>query len=60
MQDWRERISVDPSVCHGKPCIAAVAGQQALQVNPEALPLRQDAEQIIKLPSILFQRARRG
>jgi len=18
--DWRERISVDPSVCHGKPC----------------------------------------
>ncbi len=19
--DWRERISVDPNVCHGKPCI---------------------------------------
>jgi uncharacterized protein (DUF433 family) len=19
--DWRERISVDPRVCHGKPCI---------------------------------------
>ena len=19
--DWRERISVDPAVCHGKPCI---------------------------------------
>ena len=19
--DWRERISVDPQVCHGKPCI---------------------------------------
>jgi uncharacterized protein (DUF433 family) len=19
--DWRERISVDPSICHGKPCI---------------------------------------
>ena len=19
--DWRERISVDPTVCHGKPCI---------------------------------------
>ena len=21
MKDWRERISIDPSVCHGKPCI---------------------------------------
>jgi uncharacterized protein (DUF433 family) len=19
--DWRERISIDPNVCHGKPCI---------------------------------------
>jgi len=19
--DWRERITIDPSVCHGKPCI---------------------------------------
>jgi uncharacterized protein (DUF433 family) len=19
--DWRERISVDPEICHGKPCI---------------------------------------
>jgi len=19
--DWRERITVDPSICHGKPCI---------------------------------------
>jgi len=21
MQDWKERISIDPKVCHGKPCI---------------------------------------
>jgi uncharacterized protein (DUF433 family) len=21
MTDWRERIKVDPAVCHGKPCI---------------------------------------
>lgn len=21
MVDWRERISVDPQVCHGQPCI---------------------------------------
>jgi len=21
MKDWRERISIDPQVCHGKPCI---------------------------------------
>lgn len=21
MTDWRERISVDPNICHGKPCI---------------------------------------
>ena len=20
-QDWKDRISIDPSVCHGKPCI---------------------------------------
>jgi len=20
-QDWRDRISIDPNVCHGKPCI---------------------------------------
>jgi uncharacterized protein (DUF433 family) len=20
-QEWRERVSVDPAVCHGKPCI---------------------------------------
>lgn len=21
MQDWRERISVNPNICHGRPCI---------------------------------------
>lgn len=21
MKDWRDRISIDPRVCHGKPCI---------------------------------------
>lgn len=21
MKDWKERISIDPNVCHGKPCI---------------------------------------
>lgn len=21
MKDWHERISIDPKVCHGKPCI---------------------------------------
>lgn len=21
MSDWRERISIDPNICHGKPCI---------------------------------------
>jgi uncharacterized protein (DUF433 family) len=21
MTDWRKRISIDPNVCHGKPCI---------------------------------------
>ena len=20
-KDWRERISIDPNICHGKPCI---------------------------------------
>lgn len=21
MIDWRERITIDPQICHGKPCI---------------------------------------
>lgn len=21
MQNWKERISIDPAVCHGRPCI---------------------------------------
>jgi len=21
VKDWRDRISIDPNVCHGKPCI---------------------------------------
>ena len=21
MEDWKKRISIDPNVCHGKPCI---------------------------------------
>ena len=21
MKNWRERISIDPNICHGKPCI---------------------------------------
>jgi uncharacterized protein (DUF433 family) len=21
MKDWRERITIDPNICHGKPCI---------------------------------------
>jgi len=21
MEDWKERISIDPNICHGKPCI---------------------------------------
>ncbi len=21
MKGWRERISIDPNVCHGKPCV---------------------------------------
>lgn len=21
MKNWRERISIDPGVCHGKPCV---------------------------------------
>ncbi len=21
VEDWRERISIDPNICHGKPCI---------------------------------------
>ena len=33
MRDWKERISIDPNVCHGKPCIRATRIWDSLIVD---------------------------
>jgi uncharacterized protein (DUF433 family) len=42
--DWRERITVDPNVCHGKPCIkgtrvmvSVILDNLAEDVTPESI-----------------------
>jgi uncharacterized protein (DUF433 family) len=42
--DWRERITVDPDVCHGKPCIkgtrvmvSVILDNLAVGQTPEAI-----------------------
>lgn len=43
--DWRERISVDPQICHGKACIkgtrimvSVILDNLAAGVSPEEIP----------------------
>jgi uncharacterized protein (DUF433 family) len=43
--DWRGRISVDPMVCHGKPCIRGT--RIFLSVILDNLAAGQTAEQIL-------------
>ena len=44
--DWRERVSVNPRVCHGKPCIKGtrIPVQDVLELVAEGLSF----EQVIK------------
>jgi len=44
MSDWRQRTSIDPNVCHGKPCItgtrimvSVVLDNLAEGLTPEAI-----------------------
>jgi len=58
MENWRERISVDPAICHGKACIrgtrimvsviidnlaAHVSREEILRSNPDLTALDIDA-----------------
>lgn len=44
--DWRERISVDPTICHGKPCIRGT--RIFVSVILDNLAAGQTAEEIVE------------
>lgn len=44
--DWRDRISVDPAVCHGKPCIRGT--RIFISVILDNLAAGQTAEEILE------------
>ena len=46
VSNWRDRISVDPAVCHGKPCILGT--RISVSVILDNLAARQSNEQIIE------------
>jgi uncharacterized protein (DUF433 family) len=45
VKNWRERISIDPNVCHGKPCIKGTRIWVSLIVDN--LAAGSDADEII-------------
>jgi uncharacterized protein (DUF433 family) len=51
MTTWSQRISVDPAVCHGKPCIAGT--RIMVSVIPDTLAEGMTPEQIVaEYPSL--------
>ena len=44
--DWRERISIDPNVCHGKPCIKGT--RVMVSIVLDYLKAGEGAEEIAK------------
>ena len=44
--DWQERISIDPKVCHGKPCIKGT--RIMVSIILDYLKAGEDAETILK------------
>jgi uncharacterized protein (DUF433 family) len=46
LMDWRERITVDPSVCHGQACIKGTRIMVAVVLDNLAAGL--DADQILR------------
>lgn len=52
--DWRERISVDPLVCHGKACIKGTRIMVSVILDNLAAGLT-DAELIKSYPSLMVE-----
>ena len=51
VMDWREYITVDPSVCHGKPCVKGT--RVMVSVILDNLAVGQTPEEIMKsYPSV--------
>ena len=51
MKNWQERISIDPNVCHGKPCIKGTRIWVSLIVDNLAAGTPQD-EILAAYPSL--------
>lgn len=52
MEDWKKRISIDPKVCHGKPCIKGTRIWVSLIVDN--LAVGSSEEEILKAyPSLI-------
>lgn len=52
--DWRERISVDPLVCHGKACIKGTRIMVSVILDNLAAGLT-DAELLKSYPSLMIE-----
>ena len=52
--NWRERISVDPSICHGKACIKGTRVMVSVVLDNQAAGL--DAEEVLEsYPSLKLE-----
>lgn len=55
--NWREHISVDPAICHGKPCI--VGTRVMVSVILDNLAVGQSIEEIVEAyPTVTAEAAR--
>ncbi len=52
--DWRERVSVDPLVCHGKACIKGTRIMVSVILDNLAAGLT-DAELLKSYPSLMIE-----
>jgi len=42
MKDWRERISVNPNICHGRPCIKGTRIMVSVVLDNLAAGIKRD------------------